>query len=363
MNPLPGPIWLLKTLSYFTFVIHVILMNLAWGGAFLAFTFGRAHREGLQSLARFYEKLLPKVTPLVITFGIAPLLFLQVLRPRPFYSATISMGSWWILQIPLLVVTYSLMYLLAWKGPDLGKGRPWVAFLIWLFLSFFALVFSNAYALMSDPQRIIDHHGASPAGWLMAFESPTLWPRWLHFFLSSIAIAALFGALAGKGKTHIQPEHALIWTKRGTSWFIFMTLIQFPVGIGWLLALPTSTAHVVMGKSPFFSTVFGVAIAAIPVALFGAFRVYRKPENRGPLWLTIGATFVLITGMVILRDGFRESLFPPHTAAVTPQWGAITLFFLFLLLGLSVIIWLLRLALGKSGPEEIASPEEETPRL
>ena len=77
--PVPAPIWLLKALLWLTFSIHLVFMNLTLGGALLAAVYAFRGRERDRSVSRSLAKMLPFTMAFTITFGVAPLLFVQVL--------------------------------------------------------------------------------------------------------------------------------------------------------------------------------------------------------------------------------------------------------------------------------------------
>ena len=66
---------------------------------------------------------LPAVLGLAITTGIAPLLFVQILYKRQFYTANLLLFNRFMLLLPALIVAYYMLYLvkshaLAGAGTD-----------------------------------------------------------------------------------------------------------------------------------------------------------------------------------------------------------------------------------------------------
>jgi len=49
---------------------------------------------------------IPSTFALGVTFGIAPLLFVQVLYGNLIYSSSILMGVFWLLIIPFIIIAY-----------------------------------------------------------------------------------------------------------------------------------------------------------------------------------------------------------------------------------------------------------------
>lgn len=97
MNPLvPSPDTIPVLWGYFqflpmlTFALHLHLMN-----ALVAFT---------------------------VNFGVAPLLFVQVLYGHLFYASSILMAVFWLAVIPLLIAAYYAAYLYGFRFGVLGRA-------------------------------------------------------------------------------------------------------------------------------------------------------------------------------------------------------------------------------------------------
>src|SRR3989304_5452913 len=86
--PLPGPPWLFHVLWVITFLIHLVFVNAVLGGSLLAALVG-GPRPGGRETQVFFVGVNSWAISFAVTFGIAPLLFMQVLFGRFFYTATI----------------------------------------------------------------------------------------------------------------------------------------------------------------------------------------------------------------------------------------------------------------------------------
>jgi Na+-driven multidrug efflux pump len=67
---LPAPVWLLKGLLLLTFFLHIIPMNLALGGGFVAAFTDRIGRKRESGHHRALAKSLAGMLPIVIAFAI-----------------------------------------------------------------------------------------------------------------------------------------------------------------------------------------------------------------------------------------------------------------------------------------------------
>ncbi|MEJ2420947.1 MAG: hypothetical protein P8018_04320 [Acidobacteriota bacterium] len=358
--PIPAPLWLLKTLADATLFIHMLLMDLVWGGTLLTAVYcfkGKPkHFQAARSLARTF----PYVFPFVITFGVAPLLFLQVLYGPVFYTSSILVGTPFILIIPTVIAAYALMYFLSWRWERLGAWRGWISLLIFALLGFVGFVFSNVFSLMADPGRFLQKYLAHPSGFQLNLAEPSLPPRFLHMFFAAVAVAGLWVAITGIKRLHQEPDQARWQCRSGATWFAGATVIEILVGIWWLLDLPSDQVRIFMGGGGLSTAAFMVgvvcALLSVVFALVGINSV--KPFKH----LHMAAMFLGLTVlcMVVMRDALRDAALKPFYTlsklAVSPQWGAIILFFLLFAGGLGVVVWLLIVAAK-------ARPKPEQPKL
>jgi hypothetical protein len=109
------------TLFYFgwywlTLVLHVVPMSYVLAGsAYLAVVaLGEVvvgPRPVLRRLANYVRDWIPFALGVAITFGVAPLVFLQILYRKPFYTANLLLFHRWMAILPVLIVSFYLLYL------------------------------------------------------------------------------------------------------------------------------------------------------------------------------------------------------------------------------------------------------------
>ena len=99
-----------------TLLTHALFMSYVLGGA-LAVAFVRLHgvREN-GPVTRTFIDWLPFALSAAITAGVAPLLFVQILYQREFYTANLLSFHRWMAILPVLIGAFYLLYLL--------KARP-----------------------------------------------------------------------------------------------------------------------------------------------------------------------------------------------------------------------------------------------
>ncbi len=109
--PLPAPVWLLKLLHVVTLALHFVAVEMLLGGLLVAVVlslFRSSPHAGVA--ARALARRLTVVMTFVINLGVPPLLFAQVLYGRALYTSSVLIGLYWIAIIPVLMLTYWLLY-------------------------------------------------------------------------------------------------------------------------------------------------------------------------------------------------------------------------------------------------------------
>jgi hypothetical protein len=358
--PAPGPLWLFKVLLWATFLLHLLFMNATWGGSLLLSVFLFKGREKHLEVARGLAALLPYATALAIVFGVAPLLLIQVLHGRLFYTASILLGTPFLLVIPVLLAAYALLYLLRGRLAGAWRPAPYVALLVTALFGYVGFVQANLFALLTDPERFRQKYLDHPAGLQFNLADFTVLPRFLHVLLASVALAGLYVAIRGAKRLPADPETGRWQFRSGITWFAGATLVNFAVGIWWLLALSPESMRSLMGGSLLGTVAFAVGLAgglaALVLSLLGINSV-----KAGPFLHAAGGCLILtILSMVLMRDATREAalaaqgVIPP---VVLPQWGAIALFLLLFAGGVALCLWMLaRLARASAGRPSEAAP-------
>jgi hypothetical protein len=327
-----------------TFLLHLLVMNAMLGGGII--TLISSLRKGEQNLllCREFSYKWPYTIAFAVNFGVAPLLFLQVLYGQFIYSSSVLIAAWWLSIIAMLILAYYAAYLYDFKFSALGVPRIFVAQFAVMLMLLIAFLFSNNMTLMLQPERWPDYF-SNPAGTLLNLTDPSLIPRYLHFVVGAVAVAGLYLALIGHfrfNKGTVDPQ-ALVST--GMHYFTVATLLQIPVGIWFLLALPRQVMMIFMGGSALATTLFvGGLLLTLVVLHFG----YRRRVIAASL-----ATLALMVVMVIMRDLVRTAYLSPWfqlaDLSVDTQYSPLIFFLIVFVAGLALIAYMIRLALACRG--------------
>lgn len=346
--PLPAPPWFLWTLLIVTFVVHVMAMNLVLGGSIIAAVARLRGSDDESKLARSMGKLMPTLVATAITFGVAPLLFVQALYGHLFFTSSVLMAWFWWAVVPILIVAYYGTYLLSFRGEKLGRSAGWIAGLVALLFAGIGFIYTNNMTLMLRADRFLPMYLENARGVHLNLTDAALIPRYLHMLLGAIAVAGLAIAFYGVAKRRDEEAHGLWAIRYGARWFVTATILNMFVGTWWLGALPASIIR------RFMSTSAAVWLAAGVIAGFVALLLMllatREPEPRRFVnWSVIAMIGTLIT-MILARDQVRRGMleafaFQP-TTWIEPQWGVISLFLVLLVGAAATTFWMGRLLVG-----------------
>lgn len=341
---LPAPVWLLETLLVFTFLLHLLPMNLILGGGFVtAWAVLRGRKLGArgdaegrarhEALAARIAKLMPVSTAFTITLGIAPLLFVQVLYGQLFYTSSVLMAWIWLSVIGLLMIGYYGTYGVAMSKDLLTVRNAVLAFgssFVFLVTGF---IMTHNFSLMLRPERWDAMYRANDYGTHWNFADPAVWPRYAHYAVASFAFTGLILALIGaKSKA----ESAAWMKDLGAKLFLGGTLVQMATGLWFLFALEPRVRDSFLGGNTGDTLLLWGAVAATVMAML----LVRK----NPVLATV-ATAVTLAGMSIARQRERtitlEPYFRTESLAIAPQTVLFLIFATLLVLGLALVGWML----------------------
>ncbi len=341
--PIPDSIpvswgWL-QLFSTITFFLHVVMMNIMLGTAMIAFVNQiRAGRAEIP-VSRDISKELPFAIAFTINFGVAPLLFTQVLYGHFLYTSSVLMAVFWLSVIPTLIAAYYLAYIFNLKYDALGTVRTLVIGGSVLLLLLIAFIFTNNLTLMQRPEswhRFL----ARPDGWLLNLDDATLIPRYLHFVLSALALGGISIALFYEFRGRRGDPDAKKWVRHGSNWFTYATLANFGIGFWFFMALP-ATAHdfsTTLGKSLAISIIAGIGAGILSI-VFG----WRARPRPAFIW-TLITIFIMIISRELTRAIYLHPYFTPSDLTVTGQYSPFILFLAFFLGGLVLIAWMVKTA-------------------
>lgn len=322
-------------LSLLTLPLHLLLMNAMVGS--LVIGLGQHIRGGgvQNRLAHRIAVMLPLVIAFVVNIGVAPLLFVQVLYGQFAYSASVLMGAFWILVVPMLIIAYYGAYLYDFRFEQLGRSGIVVGLVSLALLLVIGALFTNNMLLMGLPERFGDYF-SHKAGTLLLYDHQEYLPRYLHMMLGALAVGGLYVAMLGRFRAERDLELAEHAEAVGLRVFLICTAINIVLGFVYLMSLPREQMLLFMGRD------MGATVAMLGGMLLSAgvlFAAWRKK-----LWLTVGHVVPLVYVMVFMRGWLRSDslrqFFTLDQLQVVPQYSPFLFFLVTLVVGVAALVWL-----------------------
>ena len=348
-DALPVPWGWFQLFLLLTFFFHILLMNVMFGTTFIALA--NHFRRGVSApCTETVSASLPFTIAFTVNFGVAPLLFIQVLYGHLIYTSSILMATFWLSIVALLGGAYSLAYVYKYRYARLGGGRVLVAGLITTLLMIIAFFFSNNISLMQTPASW-SRYFAQPHGLLLNLDDPMFLPRYLHFMVSSVAVGGLAIALSFHGKHKRGDQAAAPWIEYGCRWFSYATLVNFAIGLWFLATLPKGLLNPSNTTGLFLLlALIGGILLAVPAVMFGL-----TARVLPAISCTLGTIALMILVRSLLRTALIAPWFSVSQLVIIPSVSPLFFFLFFLTAGLMLIIWMVRFALRSGADGEVQS--------
>jgi hypothetical protein len=210
---LPWPTAMYLTLFIITAAIYMVFMNYVLAGAIvlvLAYLAPGARqrvdggpsgtaRSGLGLILKVVRDWLPAILGLAIAAGIAPLLFLQILYKRQFYTANLLLFNRFMLLLPALILAYYMLYLIKSNGL---AGR-WGALRGPATIVAAACFFYTAWAWTENHVLILNEEAwkSQYASGNYIYRNAEIWPRlgyWITASFATLAVAVAWQLYWGR---------------------------------------------------------------------------------------------------------------------------------------------------------------------
>ena len=319
----PFPTAFYLTWYVLTLILHVVFMNYVLAGsAYLAtvalFAAGDPARSEHNPVSRCLRDWMPFMLSAAITAGVAPLLFLQVLYRKQFYTANLLLFHRWMAIVPVLITGFYLLYLL--KSKAIGGWPIWLRLLVgcgaFACFAFTAWSWTENHLLSLDAAAWPDHYAASR----LVYPSPELFPRLALWFVGAFPTMATIVAWPLRGAHLRNPEHEPAGSRRLTVIALSGLGASIVAGLVYYSLLGAEVRHLVTGRFGGVYCLLACAGVGLQVIAWSALWI-RRTLSGG--WLTSASAGLLlsIAGVTVLREARRVAaielpvLFPAHAAA------------------------------------------------
>lgn len=320
-----------------TFILHILVMNVMLGGAIIALVHHLRGKKETEPLTRTISVKLPFTVAFAVNFGVAPLLFMQVLYGQFLYTSSVLMAVYWLAVVGLVIAAYGSAYIYNFRYASLGGLKTVFIGLTALSLLVTGFIFTNNMTLMLNPESWTAYFD-NPGGTILNLSDPTVLPRYLHIVASSTALGGL--ALALLYQRRKDDPQAGRWVRHGMNWYAFSTVVQMALGLWFLTSLPQRVSHLLLGGSLPHTLIFAAG------AILGIFSISNALRYNVRTTAIISVTTISL--MVYLRDMVRDAYLSPYfqvsDRVVTGEYSPFILFVLTLAAGLVIIAWMLKTA-------------------
>jgi len=328
-------LWFQLLLTITTFM-HLIAMNITLGTGAIAVALPLTDGESVNDLRRRIGKSLPYSIALTINFGVAPLLFLQVLYGQFLYTSSVLMGGFWLSIIGLLIIAYYATYIFTLKYDALGGGSVFISIAVVILLTV-AFLYVNNLSLMQMPESWHEYF-VNRDGWLLNFADRALLPRYLHFVASAIAIGGLAIAFYYEILKRRGHNETSRWIKTGCNWFSIVTVVNFGIGFWFFSFLPAPILDMQTITGKIFISLLGVAIFCTFLAVIKAQTYKVFPAT---IW-ALSAVFLMTLMRDLLRVTHLKPFFNITELPVNPQYSPLLIFLVALAGAVYLISWMLK---------------------
>ncbi|QDT54804.1 hypothetical protein Pan44_28420 [Caulifigura coniformis] len=325
-----------------TLVVHVLFMNYVLAGSsyVLLTSMTRRPSESTTVWRKLLVDWLSFATGLAITAGVAPLLFVQILYQKQFYSSNLLLSHRWMSILPVLLVCFYLLYLLKtnWLAARGALWRIGVCGVIFVGFSFIAWSWTENHLLSLDQAEWASFYGQGK----MLYRNGLLPSRLAMWFIGAFATLACMLMWQVKWTPGLSGEvTGAAWRQLGSIAMAGIVLAGVACAI-FLATIPAATRSHVLGWTggPYLA----IAMLGAVLQLAGWWKLVRerRPSTSSQAMITAGCV-ATIGGMAVIREVVRlaasdlPAIEAHHREALNS--GGLLLFLFFFAANAAVIIW------------------------
>ncbi|MDB5386659.1 MAG: hypothetical protein JWM11_2305 [Planctomycetaceae bacterium] len=349
---LPFPTAFYLILYVLTFALHQAFMHYVLAGSlYVAWTMafpGTSKNQGElarseQPLAAVLRDWMPFLLSAAITAGVAPLLFIQIVYQRQFYSANLLLFWRWMTVVPVLIVAFYLLYLV--KSSIMNSWPRALRAAV-------AVATAGCFVFVGFCWTVNYLIGISESKWPEIYQTGQM-PFFASTVLSRMAVwiggsfatmtAIVAWQLFQQQKRNIDRNLSVEIQTLSSLTFGGLAVL-FAAGLMAIFESTASTRQAVLGLGAFpylFLSLAGIA------AQVGGWVAQRRLSRLRGQWLTVISSGALLTllGISFTREAVRSNLvdltsqYEKHAEAA--KVGGFAVFLIFTVLVTGVIGWCL----------------------
>ncbi len=347
LSTLPATTGFYLALAMVTLVVHVLFMNYAIAGtlyvaaAAVAGRYsGRSAMGSTGSLSMVVRDWLPSAVSAAITAGIAPLLFIQIVYQKAFYTANLLLFNRWMAILPVLIIAIYLMYLLKAKhlvttrATKAAVGVGAAALMVYVTLAF---VENHLVSLAPSSWPSMYESSASMLGSALLWLRLGMWTAGAFPLFCAIAAWQLVRGAGGAGENECAAAARTLARLALVGGAISLACL---VGCAFKSDAFAASTTSIAGRPYAIVACLGACVAA------GAWTVIlvRQRLPRALVAAACTGSLLVVAGMTVVREVHRLAQLSGTDGAPreVPFGGGFAVFVLFAAIGLGVIAWIVR---------------------
>jgi len=329
-----------------TFVLHHVAMHYVVAGCLVVALRALLPRSialgsGTERVIDHIRGWLPFSLGAAITFGVAPLLFVQILYPNHFYTANLLLSWRWMIVVPVLIISFYLLYLL--KSDMYLRFAPWLRATIALgtagMFLFVGFCWTANHLLSNQPGEWPEVYltGDLPLAPLVVTARTMIWLGASLVTLATIVVWQLRWSIKGAGEGE-NPVNLFLPRMLALAGLVVLALAT----AAYLVAVPAEErALLASGSGLLYVAVIGIASVVMAGLWFVMSRKILLPLVS--LSLVTTAMSLAWLGLGMLREQVRvaaidfEALLPQHAEMAKIQ--GLWLFLLLAVINGGLIAW------------------------
>ncbi len=325
-----------------TFFLHLLVMNILLGCSLITFF---RHVAGKNTdVNKAIAKKLPITVAFAVNFGVAPLLFVQVIYGHFMYASSVLMAIYWLSIFVILIFSYYSTYIYSMNFDKIVDFHTILTGFIAGTLLAVTFIFTTNFSLMTNIAAWPEYFN-NPEGTLLNLSDPSFYPRFLHSVFGAVAVGGMAIALFYDFKKRKGENGADDGIAIGMNWFAGATMLNFGIGSWYWGSLPEYVRELGGAGSAFFLIfIFLGIVAAIFSLIYG-----MRHEVRPAVYYLLAALFC----MVLVREFARRLTLAPwfktSDLEVVAQYSPLIVFLVVFAGGLGVIYYMIRLVLTDKG--------------
>ncbi|MEN3047083.1 MAG: hypothetical protein ABDH49_08975 [Candidatus Hydrothermales bacterium] len=356
---IPSFPFLFQFLMVLTFVIHILFVNLTLGSVLMSLFLSFKKDEYSKKLSSTLIRATPFFISMSILFGIAPLLFVQVIYDAFFYTASVLLGLYVVLFIFAMMLGYTLIYISYFKkekNENLFKVLTIISFVLFLFSGF--VMHAISYLSLIPEKWMEIFTSSEPVNTSGTQLKHFQISRFLHFIIPSFLNLGIFLMLYSeyyKDREDIDKKYIDFVYTKGAKLSFYFIILQILIGLWFLLEIPA--------KFNFYLN--PLLIVGVLLSLILAFFLYKNlREKKVDLKVITILSLLTLFFMSYSRESLRTAYLSQFDYSifnykVNLDIGSLLLFLLTFIMGLVVISFLIYVPYRAGKTKGIYSPTEK----